>query len=212
MTRINKSKHFRARRGHRLEPTAGKLRIIGGHFKGRQIQYSGDPTTRPMKDNIREATFNLVGGWIPGKHVFDLFAGTGALGLEALSRGAVHATLIERHIPTARIIRNNVTALDVEDSTTVITSNTFFWFRQFIKASASWPKSAWAVFCSPPYDLYVDSKEQILGMVAGLIEASPAESIFAIESDERFNSANLPQAVQWKVRNYSPAQICILRK
>ena len=102
-------------------PTAkgGKLRIIGGTFRGRQIQYSGDSVTRPMKDNIREALFNLVGGWVKGKAAFDLFAGTGAMGLEALSRGATQGLFIERHFPTVRIIKDNVRSLDENLQTSV---------------------------------------------------------------------------------------------
>ena len=69
---------------------------------------------RPMKDRVREAIFNLIGPAIRGKHAMDLFAGTGALGLEALSRGADRATFIEQHFPTAKIIRQNIAALGVE--------------------------------------------------------------------------------------------------
>ena len=69
------------------------VRIIGGRFRGRKILYSGDPRTRPMKDRVREAVFNLLGTAVRGKHALDLFAGTGALGLEALSRGAAAGDL-----------------------------------------------------------------------------------------------------------------------
>src|SRR6185369_13778531 len=82
-------------------PVVG-LRIIGGKLRGRKLQYSGDLRTRPMKDRVREAVFNLLGPGVKGSHAIDLFAGTGALGLEAISRGAAQATLIERHLPTSR--------------------------------------------------------------------------------------------------------------
>ena len=74
---------------------ATELRIIGGHFRARKLLYHGDPVTRPMKHRVREAIFNLVGLEAKGRHAIDLFAGTGALGLEALSRGATSATFIE---------------------------------------------------------------------------------------------------------------------
>ena len=64
-----------------------------------------------MKDRLREAIFNLVGPLPPGMQAWDLFAGTGALGLEAISRGAERATFLEQHYPTAGIIRQNITAL-----------------------------------------------------------------------------------------------------
>jgi len=80
------------------------LRIIGGSLRRRKLQYSGDLRTRPMKDRVREAVFNLLGTQVTGSQAIDLFAGTGALGLEAISRGATHATFIERHLPTAKLI------------------------------------------------------------------------------------------------------------
>lgn len=200
-------------KSNRPPAKTGKLRIIGGRFRGRQLEYSGDPRTRPMKDNIREAVFNLIGGWIPGKHVIDLFAGTGAIGLEALSRGAEHVTLIERHFPTARIIRDNVATLEAEDQTTIITSDTFFWVRQFLADSEKSPEIPWAVFCSPPYDLYEqpDSKSALLTAIEALFKSSPVGSVFVVESDQRFDTAQLPSSEKWRVRNYALATVSIFR-
>src|SRR3989304_1596677 len=62
------------------------LRIISGRFRGRKLQYSGDRRTRPMKDRLRETVFNIIGDEVLGAHAIDLFAGTGALGLGAISR------------------------------------------------------------------------------------------------------------------------------
>ena len=74
------------------DPGSGTVRIIGGLHGGRILRCSGDPRTRPMKDRVREAVFNLIGTEVKGTHVVDLFAGTGALGLEASCRGALSAT------------------------------------------------------------------------------------------------------------------------
>ena len=197
------------------EPQQGKLRIIGGRFGGQQIAYSGDPVTRPMKDNIREAVFNLVGGWVPGKYAFDLFAGTGAIGLEAISRGAIGATLIERHVPTVKIINENVKALQVEELVQVETSDTFFWARQFFKTQGDanlqtpWSDAGWIVFCCPPYELYVSELGKIVAMITAFLEAMPRNSMLVVESDHRFQPEQLPSAEQWSVREYSPATISI---
>src|SRR5208282_4422218 len=98
------------------------VRIIGGKFRGRKLEYSGDLRTRPMKDRVRESLFNLLSTAVKGKVAIDLFAGTGALALEALSRGASRAVLIERHRPTAETIRRNATTLGVHDFIEVISS------------------------------------------------------------------------------------------
>ena len=146
MAKIRRGVNLKDWKTNRADAGQGKLRIVGGRFKGRAIGYSGDPVTRPMKDNIREAVFNLVGGWVPGKIAFDLFAGTGAMGLEAISRGASKAVLIERHIPTIRIIEENVRILGDDLPVTIETSDSFFWLRQFLKSPALRRKDPWVVF------------------------------------------------------------------
>ncbi len=91
----------------RSQEPSGTLRVIGGTLRGQPIRYLGDPRTRPMKQRVREAAFNLLGSLVEGAHVLDLFAGTGALTWEAISRGARSATLLERHFPSARLVQQN---------------------------------------------------------------------------------------------------------
>ena len=212
MPRYKRGRNLNDWHTNRAQAGRGKLRIVGGRFRGQQIEYSGDPVTRPMKDNIREALFNLVGGWVKGKVVLDLFAGTGAMALEALSRGAVKAFLIERHVPTVRIIEQNVQALDPDLPTEVAGSDTFFWVRQFLKDTESFPKEPWLIFCCPPYAFFEDREAELLEMIANLIEVAPPESIFVVESDSRFSTKNLPYPDAWTVRKYAPALVSIYRK
>lgn len=187
------------------------LRIVGGEFRGRQLLWSGDFLTRPMKDTVRESVFNLVGGWMKGRMAIDLFAGSGAVGIEAVSRGASSAILIERHFPTADLIRKNVETLGIANRTTVVASDTFFWARRFLASSASAPPIPWAVFCSPPYDHYVSRTAEMIDLIAGLKKASPPESVFVVESDSRFDPAMLPDASVWRVKDYAIARISVLR-
>ena len=211
MTRNKRGRHLKNWNSNQAQAPQGKLRIIGGTFRGRTIDYSGDPVTRPMKDNIREALFNLVGGWVKGKAVLDLFAGTGAIGLEAISRGASGATMIERHFPTVKIIEQNIQTLDVAASAEVHASDTFFWVRKFVKEPARQSGDAWMVFCCPPYDFFVERTEEVMTMLESLIALAPAESIFVVESDRRFDHSHLPSADDWVIREYSPAVIATLK-
>lgn len=224
------------------EPTSAiELKIIGGKHRGRKLTYEpfrrGDATvTRPMKHRVRESIFNLVGVGSEGRHAIDLFAGTGALGLEALSRGSVHATFIERHVPTARVIEENIKGLGVEGQSTLLMTSAFLWGkRNLVKGeggvwkgeglvaatSAVLPPPSnipWLVFCSPPYDFFVERQEETLGLIAAVMEHCPPDSIVVSESDERFDSTLLPtgeryQGVkEWDVRTYSPAVVGIWQK
>jgi 16S rRNA (guanine966-N2)-methyltransferase len=184
------------------------LRIIGGRFRGRKLLYSGEFRTRPMKDRLREAVFNLIGDDLEGAHAIDLFAGTGALGLEALSRGASRATMIEQHFPTADIIRQNVLALEVQSQSEIVPGNVFIWSKR----RPDLGKASWLVFCSPPYDFYVSRLGEMLDLLRELIQAAPIKSIFLVEADERFDFALLPNPKAWDVRSYPPAVIGVYRK
>jgi 16S rRNA (guanine966-N2)-methyltransferase len=184
------------------------VRIIGGRFRGRKIEYGGDLRTRPMKDRVREAVFNRLATALRGKHALDLFAGTGALGLEALSRGAVRVTFIEQHLPTAKALERSVAALGAEAEAEIVVANTFLWFRRQPPLGSA----PWLVFISPPYDFYVDRLEEMLSLIAGMVQAAPPESLFVVESDERLDFTLLPEAGAWQVRSYPPARVGIYEK
>jgi 16S rRNA (guanine966-N2)-methyltransferase len=158
-----------------------------------------------MKDRVREAVFNLLGDAVRGKHVLDLFAGTGALGLEALSRGAVRATFLEQHHPTARVLRENIAALGVEALCEVITGNVFLRSR-WQRALGEVP---WLVFSSPPYAFYTERSDEMLTLIGGLMESAPEGSVFVVEADGRFDFGLLPLPQQWDIRKYPPAIIGI---
>lgn len=96
------------------------LRIIGGEFKGRILKTRNDPNTRPTQGMLREAVFNICQNEISGARFLDLFAGSGAMGLEALSRGAAHATLVEQNRDAIRCIKENISNLRLEPQTTLI--------------------------------------------------------------------------------------------
>ena len=184
------------------------VRIIGGKFRGRKLEYSGDLRTRPMKDRVREALFNLLASAVEGKVAIDLFAGTGALALEALSRGAVRAVFIERHRPTAQTLRRNSATLGVEAIVEITSADTFLWARRLLDLGTL----PWLVFCSPPYELYAIQKDDMLQLLNHLIQKAPPDSLFAVEFDDRFDFRELPAADQWDMRHYPPAILAIWEK
>lgn len=190
------------------EEAASPPRIIGGKFRGRRLAYAPNLRTRPMKDRVREAVFNLIGPAIQDKHAIDLFAGTGALGFEAISRGAVGATFVDRHFPTAELIHRSAESLGIEGQTTILPANVLLWPRRL----PALPSAPWVVFCSPPWNLYVEEAEAVLALISTLVEHAPPESIFVVEADLRFDLQRLPRAGEWMLREYPPAVIAMLKK
>ena len=229
-----------ARTSHKNPRKAGsnnlpsELRIIGGRFRGSKLRHASfvneeGAVTRPMKHRVREAIFNLIGTEIKGQYAIDLFAGTGALGLEAISRGAVGATFIERHIPTARVIEENIASLGVEDACEVLATSAFLWGKRDLananqpccNAAHGNPQSdlPWLVFCSPPFAFYVDRQDDMLALVSAVLKHAPPASIVVVEADERFDFNMLPggavgdkRDAGWQVRKYSPAVVGVWRK
>ncbi|MBA3444309.1 MAG: 16S rRNA (guanine(966)-N(2))-methyltransferase RsmD [Gemmatimonadales bacterium] len=95
------------------------MRIVSGQFGGRRLVMPKDGRVRPTADRVREAWMSILGAELTGARVLDLFAGSGALGLEALSRGAATATFVELNPASLRALRENIVTLGVEDAVTV---------------------------------------------------------------------------------------------
>jgi 16S rRNA (guanine966-N2)-methyltransferase len=169
-----------------------------------------------MKHRTREAIFNLVGTGCAGRHAVDLFAGTGALGLEAISRGATSATFIEKHVPSARIVEENIRILGVEDRATLVVTSAFLWGKRDLPALASAAENPWLVFCSPPYAFYNERQDEMFDLIRRLQEVAPADSLLVVEAEEPFNfdvvrnaQSTAGNAGDWDVRVYRPAVVGI---
>jgi len=99
------------------------LRIIGGEFRGRKLRSVADSNIRPTADRTREAIFNILAPRVCGSNVLDLFAGTGAFGIEALSRGADSAFFIDRNRESISVLRRNLKDICLESRSTVLQWN-----------------------------------------------------------------------------------------
>ncbi|WP_462319832.1 16S rRNA (guanine(966)-N(2))-methyltransferase RsmD [Halochromatium sp.] len=108
---------------------AGRLRIIGGCWRGRRLPVASQPGLRPTADRVRETLFNWLAPVIEGSHCLDCFAGSGALGLEAASRGAASVTLLERSPAAVRSLRANVAELGAQQ-VSVHCTDALLWLEQ----------------------------------------------------------------------------------
>ena len=106
------------------------MRVISGSAKGIQLKGVPGKSTRPITDRVKEALFNIIGPSIARKTVLDLFGGTGAVGIEALSRGAEHAVFLEINYKAFRIIQQNLKATQLEPYATVMKKDAFVYFNE----------------------------------------------------------------------------------
>src|ERR1700692_1062499 len=96
------------------------MRIIAGKYRSRILKSLKGLALRPTSDRLRETLFNVLGPGVVGSRFLDVFAGTGAVGIEALSRSAAHVTFIENHAPAAKLIRQNLHALQHPTGSTIL--------------------------------------------------------------------------------------------
>ncbi len=123
------------------------MRIIGGQLKSRKIQFPKTKLTRPMTDKGKETIFNIIGGLVTNKHILDLYAGSGSLGLEALSRGALDATFVDKADWATKVIQKNLIELGLQKKGDVLESDVFKAIEKLQKAG----KSFSLVFVDPPF-------------------------------------------------------------
>jgi 16S rRNA (guanine966-N2)-methyltransferase len=147
----------------------GTVRIIAGEFKGRRLKTPGGRDVRPTADRVKEAWFSILQGSIPGARVLDLFAGSGALGFEALSRGAVHAEFVERHRASLAALTANMESLHVEDRVTIHRSDA-------LRFAERLPPGQFDVaLADPPY------AGDHAARLVDVFRATPFARVFAIE-------------------------------
>ena len=181
------------------------MRIIAGQRRGHKFDGPRDQVTRPTSDLVRESVFNILGEAVEGLLVLDLFAGTGALGLEALSRGASRAVFVERNRENAALIRRNIATLRYEDRAQVVVADAYRWAKGYVPADSE----PVAVFIDPPYADYEDHPDRVGKLLEGLVGSLPEGSIIMSESSKRLDVEILPDLEAWDVRKYGGTQVAI---
>jgi 16S rRNA (guanine966-N2)-methyltransferase len=154
------------------------VRVVAGEFKGRRLHAPRGTRTRPTADRVREALFSMLGD-VGGARVLDLYAGSGALGIEALSRGADSAVFVERDAQAVAAIERNLAAVGVEANLV----------RQDVVRFLARADGAFdLVFCDPPYD----SAAGLAGPLAEHLPALCAEDARIVTESDKRNPLVLP--------------------
>ena len=151
------------------------MRIIGGTARGRRIKAPRGSTIRPTADRVREALFNILPRDLSGKRVLDLFAGSGSLSLEALSRGAASALLVDESAEAAGLIRGNLETLGFTDRARIWTVPAGKALSRLAREGPGYDATGYdAIFLDPPYDGGWVNRTMALIARAGILHAAGA--------------------------------------
>ncbi|MCK4303240.1 MAG: 16S rRNA (guanine(966)-N(2))-methyltransferase RsmD [Candidatus Eisenbacteria sp.] len=180
------------------------MRIVAGRWRGKRLDVGRGCGQRPTQERVREAIFSRLGECVPGAVVLDLFAGTGALGLEALSRGAVQATFVEKSPAAIMALKRNIRALKAGSLCRVVEGDAF----RFLTGQLGRVDSVTLLFADPPYGELAASLAGCLERATGLTWGSGAVRV--IECSKR--DPVWPSQVQWRpwsVKEYGETRVFI---
>ncbi|QJA05970.1 16S rRNA (guanine(966)-N(2))-methyltransferase RsmD [Thermosulfurimonas marina] len=177
------------------------MRITGGIFRGRRLATPRGVGTRPMTERVRKALFDILGG-LSGARILDLFSGSGALGLEALSRGAASVVFVEASAEALSVIRKNVQALGLEDRVQLVRGS----LPQALKRIPPGPYQL--VFITPPYGKGLG--ERTLAALPPEILAPEAIIVLEERRNSRIDPGKTPFEVQ-EIRKYGDTSLYFLK-
>ena len=170
------------------------VKVTSGKYRGRELVTPGEGT-HPMGAREKLALFNMIAEFLPGANVLDAYAGSGALGIEALSRGAEYVIFVEKNPRAARVIQANLEKLGLLESA---------WVAEWDVKNFLPPKEFEVILADPPYDNF-----QIRD-VAGLVKFLKAEGVFVLSHPGEAPAIERLELV--KSREYAAARVSIYRK
>ena len=173
------------------------IRIIAGSLRGRKIPCVVNEELQPTPQMVREAFFSILGNAIPDRLFIDLFAGTGVVGMEALSRGASAAYFVERDFRSVQAIEKHLHDFQLTTSAKVFRSDVYRWIAAWIP-----PKNPVNVFLSPPFQDLSEHTEDLLNALAVLQSKVPEDSVIVLQSELGSPLDNLEQLRSWELRKY----------
>ena len=181
-----------------------QVRIVAGKFRGRKITCSVNPHLRPTPQMVREALFSLLGNAVPERPFLDVFAGTGVVGIEALSRGASLVIFIERDARLVGDIDGHLRNLGVTEQGKVARADVYRWIERWQP-----PAEPVNVFLSPPFIDLKRRPDDMLLLISQLQNKVYEGSVIVLQSEPSEVLDKLCADGQWEVRRYGRNHLLI---
>jgi len=187
------------------------MRVIAGTYRSRILKSLKGRALRPTSDRLRETLFNVLGADVAGSRLLDLFAGTGAIGIEALSRGAVEVVFIENHAPAAALIRRNLESIGVRKGATVLAADVVRGLEKLASEKRGETCCFDFIFLDPPYDAANDYARVLESLGSGNL-LSPSGLVIA-EHRRNFDLPDRMGALQcYRVLKQGDAALSFYRR
>jgi 16S rRNA (guanine966-N2)-methyltransferase len=181
-----------------------QIRIVAGLLRGRRVTCTVHPNLRPTPDMVREALFSILGNAIPGRPFVDAFAGTGVVGLEALSRGAGSVTFVERDFRVAGAIAHHLDLFGVTDRATLARTDVYRWAERWEA-----PAEPVNVFFSPPFADFSHRPAEFVALVCTVQQKVAPDSIVVVQSEREALREQEEVFADWEQRRYGRNELLI---
>lgn len=181
------------------------MRVIGGSRRGLRLAALPGRATRPTADRVKEALFNILAARVPGARVLDLFAGTGALGIEALSRGAASACFVERSPKAARVLRANVEKARFQAQACIVAGDVLRVLPRLAEEGASFD----LILIDPPYGRGLGVRSAASAAALGLL--SPGGVVVIEHEAEEDMPDNIENLVKIRSARYGRTVLSFFR-
>src|SRR5262245_15523816 len=181
-----------------------QLRIVAGSLRGRKLTCTVSPQLRPTPQMVREALFSLLGNAVPDRPFLDVFAGTGVVGIEALSRGASRATFIERDFRLLAEVEGHLRRFGVFNQALLTRADVYRWAERWQP-----PSEPVNVFISPPFSDFEHRLDDLLKLIAEFQGKVAEGSVLVLQAEHGVPLDELPARAQWEDRRYGRNHLLI---
>jgi 16S rRNA (guanine966-N2)-methyltransferase len=180
------------------------LRIVAGSLRGRKLTCTVNANLRPTPQMVREALFSILGNAVPDRPFFDIFAGTGVVGLEAISRGASSVTFLERDFRLIGDLERHIDAFGVGEQARIARTDVYRWIERWQA-----PSEPITVFLSPPFRDFEQRLDELLNVIAQLQQRMQPGSVIVLQAESKAPLDDLPCRADWDERRYGRNHLLI---